>query len=314
MAETRPPGRPGAAGPGATPPPPPAAGAPAAPVRAPADPGPAGRAAAVADGLRAYGLIAAMWIRSTMAYRFSFAVTLLSNLVVNFFDFVVILLMFGHVRGLGGFAFGEVAFLYGTTSTAFGLADLVMGQVARAGRRVRDGTFDTFLVRPAPVLAQVAADRFALRRLGRVSQGLLVLVWSLVVLEGVEWTPLKAVMVPVMVVTGALIFASLMTAGAAFQFWAQDAAEVANAFTYGGNTLLQYPPSVFAGELVRGVVYVVPLAFVNWVPALYVLGRPAPAGLPPWAAFASPLVAAVCVALAGLAWRAGIRSYRSTGS
>ncbi|WP_420833735.1 ABC transporter permease, partial [Streptomyces sudanensis] len=287
---------------------------PAAPVRAPADPGPAGRAAAVADGLRAYGLIAAMWIRSTMAYRFSFAVTLLSNLVVNFFDFVVILLMFGHVRGLGGFAFGEVAFLYGTTSTAFGLADLVMGQVARAGRRVRDGTFDTFLVRPAPVLAQVAADRFALRRLGRVSQGLLVLVWSLVVLEGVEWTPLKAVMVPVMVVTGALIFASLMTAGAAFQFWAQDAAEVANAFTYGGNTLLQYPPSVFAGELVRGVVYVVPLAFVNWVPALYVLGRPAPAGLPPWAAFASPLVAAVCVALAGLAWRAGIRSYRSTGS
>ncbi|WP_372500021.1 ABC transporter permease [Streptomyces sudanensis] len=311
MAETRPPGRPGAAGPGATPPPP-AAGAPAVPVRAPA--GPAGRAAAVADGLRAYGLIAAMWIRSTMAYRFSFAVTLLSNLVVNFFDFVVILLMFGHVRGLGGFAFGEVAFLYGTTSTAFGLADLVMGQVARAGRRVRDGTFDTFLVRPAPVLAQVAADRFALRRLGRVSQGLLVLVWSLVVLEGVEWTPLKAVMVPVMVVTGALIFASLMTAGAAFQFWAQDAAEVANAFTYGGNTLLQYPPSVFAGELVRGVVYVVPLAFVNWVPALYVLGRPAPAGLPPWAAFASPLVAAVCVALAGLAWRAGIRSYRSTGS
>ncbi|WP_439900803.1 ABC transporter permease [Streptomyces somaliensis] len=255
-----------------------------------------------------------MWIRSTMAYRLSFAMTLLTNLVANFFDFVVILLMFGHVRGLGGFAFGEVAFLYGTTSTAFGLADLAVGQVGKVGRRVRDGTLDTFLVRPAPVLAQVAADRFALRRLGRLAQGLLVLVWSLAALEGVEWTPLKALMVPLTVVTGAVIFGSLMTAGAAFQFWAQDAAEVANSFTYGGNTLLQYPPSIFAGELVRGVVYVVPLAFVNWVPALYVLGREAPAGLPPWAAFASPAVAAVCAVLAGLAWRAGIRSYRSTGS
>ncbi|GGQ22017.1 transporter [Streptomyces roseolilacinus] len=273
-----------------------------------------GRVATAAEGLRAYGLIAVMWIRSTMTYRFSFAMTLVSNLVVNFFDFVVILLMFGHVRGLGGFAFGEVAFLYGTTSTAFGLADLAMGQVGKVGRRVRDGTLDTFLVRPAPVLAQVAADRFALRRLGRLAQGLLVLVWSLVVLEGVEWTVAKAAMVPLMTVTGALIFGSLMTAGAAFQFWAQDGAEVANSFTYGGNTLLQYPPSIFAGELVRGVVYVVPLAFVNWVPALYVLGREAPAGLPPWAAFASPLVAAGCVALAGLAWRVGIRSYRSTGS
>ncbi|MCP9973909.1 ABC transporter permease [Streptomyces somaliensis] len=264
--------------------------------------------------MRAYGLIVAMWIRSTMAYRLSFAMTLLTNLVANFFDFVVILLMFGHVRGLGGFAFGEVAFLYGTTSTAFGLADLAVGQVGKVGRRVRDGTLDTFLVRPAPVLAQVAADRFALRRLGRLAQGLLVLVWSLAALEGVEWTPLKALMVPLTVVTGAVIFGSLMTAGAAFQFWAQDAAEVANSFTYGGNTLLQYPPSIFAGELVRGVVYVVPLAFVNWVPALYVLGREAPAGLPPWAAFASPAVAAVCAVLAGLAWRAGIRSYRSTGS
>ena len=45
----------------------------------------------------------------------------------------------------------------------------------RLGARVRDGTLDTLLVRPVPVLAQVAADRFALRRLGRITQGGLVL-------------------------------------------------------------------------------------------------------------------------------------------
>ncbi|MEU7280889.1 ABC transporter permease [Streptomyces sp. NPDC045431] len=255
-----------------------------------------------------------MWMRSTMTYRFSFAMTLLASFIATGFDFVVILLMFGHVRGLGGFSFAEVAFLYGTTGTAFGLADMALGQTQRLGRRVRDGTLDTLLVRPAPVLAQVAADRFALRRLGRVSQGLLVLVWSLVLLDDVEWTPVKVALVPLMVVSGWLIFASVMVAGAAFQFLAQDAAEVTNSFTYGGNTLLQYPPTVFATDLVRGVVYVVPLAFVNWVPALYVLGRQAPAGLPGWAAFASPVVAVVMGALAGLAWRFGVRSYRSTGS
>jgi ABC-2 type transport system permease protein len=71
---------------------------------------------------------------------------------------------------------------------------------------------------------------------------------------------------------------------------------------------------VFAKELVRGVTFVLPLAFVNWLPATYVLGRPYPLGLPRWTAFASPLVAVGCCALAGLAWRAGLRSYRSTGS
>ncbi|MFF8278177.1 ABC transporter permease [Streptomyces lateritius] len=258
-------------------------------------------------------MVAGMWIRSTMTYRASFALTLFSSFTVTFFDFVVILLMFGQVRGLGGFSFPEVAFLYGTTSTSFGLADLTMGSLQRMGRRVRLGSLDTFLLRPVPVLAQVAADQFALRRLGRVLQGLLVLVWGLVLLD-VEWTVLKVLLLPVMLVCGALIFSAVMVAGASALFWAQDAAEVTSSFTYGGNTLLQYPPSIFAQDLVRGVVYVVPLAFVNWVPALYILGRPAPAGVPAWTVFASPLVAAVCCALAGLAWRAGLRSYRSTGS
>ncbi|MFJ8669060.1 ABC transporter permease [Streptomyces sp. NPDC093600] len=267
----------------------------------------------VAEAWRTYRMVAAMWIRSTMTYRASFALTVFSSFTVTFFDFVVILLMFGQVRGLGGFTFGEVAFLYGMTGTSFGIADLTMGSLQRMGRRVRDGSLDTFLMRPAPVIAQVAADQFALRRIGRVAQGLLVLVWGLLILD-VEWTAVKALLLPVTIVCGALIFSALMVMGASTTFWAQDVAEVTNAFTYGGNTLLQYPPSIFAQDLVRGVVYVVPLAFVNWLPALYILGREAPAGVPGWAAFLSPPVAAVCCGLAGLAWRAGLRSYRSTGS
>ncbi|MFE5793622.1 ABC transporter permease [Streptomyces sp. NPDC056503] len=260
-------------------------------------------------------MVAAMWIRSTMAYRASFALTLVTSFCVTFFDFVVILLMFGQVEGLGGFSFAEVAFLYGTAGTAFGLADLTLGSLQRMGRRIRDGSLDVFLLRPAPLLAQVAADKFALRRLGRVLQGLMVLVWSLVLLrDEVAWSWGKALMVPGMLVCGAVIFMAVMVLGASALFWLQDAAEVTNSFTYGGNTLLQYPPTVFAQDLVKGVVFVIPLAFVNWLPALYVLGHPAPAGVPSWAAFVSPLVALVCCAVAGLAWRAGVRSYRSTGS
>ncbi|MFF4230245.1 ABC transporter permease [Streptomyces sp. NPDC001820] len=268
---------------------------------------------ALLSGLRAYGLIAGMWIRSTMAYRASFVMTALGNFAVTSFDFITILLMFSHVDALGGYTLGEIAFLYGASGTAFGLADLVMGSMNRLGRRVRDGTLDTLLVRPVPVLAQVAADQFALRRLGRITQGLLVFGYGVFVLD-IEWTPLRVMMVPLMLLSGAAIFSALYVAGAAFQFWAQDASEVQNSFTYGGNTLLQYPPTLFAKDLVRGVTFVVPLAFVNWLPALYVLGRPYPLDLPQWLAFLPPVVAAVCCWLAALAWRAGLRSYRSTGS
>ncbi|MFB7526788.1 ABC transporter permease [Streptomyces sp. NPDC056178] len=265
------------------------------------------------EGVRAYGLIAAMWLRSTMAYRASFAMTAFGNFAATAFDFVTILLMFSHVDALGGYSLPEVALLYGASGTAFGLADLVMGSMDRLGRRVRDGTLDTLLVRPVPVLAQVAADRFALRRLGRITQGALVLGYALVALE-VDWTPLRVVMIPLMLLSGAAIYAAVFVAGAAFQFVAQDASQVQNSFTYGGNTLLQYPPSIFAKDLVRGVTFVVPLAFVNWLPALYVLGRDYPLDLPGWVAFLPPVVAGLCGLLAGLAWRTGLRAYRSTGS
>ncbi|MEU0052872.1 ABC transporter permease [Streptomyces sp. NPDC006309] len=276
----------------------------------PAVPGAADR---LVGWVRAYGLVAGMWVRSTMAYRASFAMTTFGNFAATFFDFVTIMLMFSRVDTLGGYSLPEVAFLYGLSATSFGLADLVIGSMDRLGRRVRDGTLDTLLVRPAPVLAQVAADRFALRRLGRVTQGALVLGWSLTRLD-IAWTVPKVLLIPVTVVSGFGIFAAVFVAGAAFQFLAQDASEVQNAFTYGGTTLLQYPPSVFAKELVRGVTFVLPLAFVNWLPACYVLGRPYPLDLPTWAAFISPLVAVGCCALAGLAWRAGLSSYRGTGS
>ncbi|MFD9085143.1 ABC transporter permease [Streptomyces erythrochromogenes] len=267
----------------------------------------------VREGLRGYGLIVAMWIRSTMTYRTSFALSTLGNAAITLLDFVAIYIMFTHVDALGGFTLPEVALLYGSCSASLGLADLLLGNTDRIGARVRDGSLDTMLVRPVPLLAQVAADRFALRRLGRIAQGLGLLGWALWSLE-VDWTVGKVLLVPVMVLAGAAIFAAVMVAGAAFQFIAGDAAEVQNSFTYGGCTMLQYPPTIFATELLRAVTFIVPLAFVNWLPALYVLGRPDPLGLPGWAAFLSPLVAFAVFVPATLAWRAGVRSYRSTGS
>ncbi|GAA4236569.1 ABC-type uncharacterized transport system permease subunit [Streptosporangium album] len=58
----------------------------------------------------------------------------------------------------------------------------------------------------------------------------------------------------------------------------------------------------------------VPPAFANWQPGLFVLDRPGPLGLPYGLRFAAPLAALALAVLAVLAWRAGIRRYRSTGS
>jgi ABC-2 type transport system permease protein len=252
------------------------------------------------DDLRAFTMLAAMWVRVSWTYRASFLVMTAASLVITGIDFVAILVMFGNVDALGGFGLGEVAFLYGATATCLGLADLVVGNVERLGRQVRLGQVDAMMVRPVGLLAQVCAHEFALRRLGRIAQGAAVLA--------------RVAMLGSLVVCGTAIFVGLFVLGAAFQFVSSDASEVANAFTYGGNAMTQYPLTIYPTEVVKALTFLVPVAFVNWYPALFILDVPDPLGLPDWLRFAAPVAAVVVCSLAALGWRAGVRRYRSTGS
>ena len=264
-------------------------------------------------GARAYVLVATMWIRAALTYRTSFVILTLTNLVMSSLDFVAIVVMFTNIDSMAGFSIAEIAFLYGGTSLALGVADLLLGNIERLGTRIRMGTFDAMMVRPVPLFAQSCADEFSLRRLGRIAQGAAIFGWSIAVLP-VDWSPAKVLMLPYLVVCGTLIFVALFTLGAAFQFWSTDGSEVANAFTYGGNTMTQYPLTIYPPQVVKVLTFLVPVAFVNWYPSLFVLDRPDPFGLPSELQFASPVAAGVLCLLAWWAWHSGVRRYRSTGS
>src|SRR3546814_4220235 len=129
------------------------------------------------------------------------------------------------------------------------------------------------MVRPVPLLAQVCSNEFALRRLSRILLCLLVLAWASAY---VEWSPLRVLVAVGMVVGGAAIYCSIFIVLACIQFWTAYGVEFANAFTYGGNTITQYPLAILPGESVKALTFVVPLAFVNWYPALFILRRDDP--------------------------------------
>lgn len=184
-------------------------------------------AARVRWAVRSWWLVAAMWNRSTMSYRLSFALMAVASTVITFLDFVVILLMFQHTHALGGWTLPELGFLYGTSAFALGAANLLVGTADALGERIRAGSLDTMLIRPAPALAQLCAERFTLRRLGRPVQATAVLVWSLAALD-VDWTWDRVLLVPVLLVCGTTIFAAVFIGGATVQFWWGEAGELQN--------------------------------------------------------------------------------------
>ncbi len=262
--------------------------------------------------VRLYRHLAGARVRSDLQYRASLALFSFGTLVVTGLDFVAIAVLFVQVPTLAGWDLAEVAFLYGTAGVSFGLADMAVGSVEKVSERIRRGTFDTLLLRPAGTLLQVVTDEFALRRIGKVAQPAAVLVYALVRLE-VDWSARRVGLAAVMVVAGSVIAGAIWVVTAAATFWTVEGREAANAVTYGGNALTQYPLSLY-GEVVRSFAFIVPIAFISYLPSVEVLGKDDPLGVPEWLRYASPLVAVVSVVLATLAWRFAVRHYRSTGS
>lgn len=260
-----------------------------------------------------YRRMVAARIRADWQYRTSFALFALAQGLITLLDFLVIALIFGQVSELGGWTLAEVAFLYGLASLAFSLADVFISQVENVAVLIREGSFDRLLLRPVGPLVQISAEFFALRRLGRVLQSASVLTLAVSWLD-VVWGPGQVALAVVAVLSGAVIFGALFVLTSSIAFWVVGSLEVANAFTYGGQLLAQYPLSILSEWLRRFVIYILPLGFVAYLPALIILGKPGPADVPRWLGYASPLAAALLALAARAVWTTAIRHYRSTGS
>ena len=248
-------------------------------------------------GKSVYARIVASRIRSQLAYPVSFALDVFSQLLGQSMELLAILVIFTQVTSLGGFSAGEVVLIYGLAATAFGLADLAVGQVEALPDYIRTGEFDVILLRPLGALAQLLSADVQLRRVGRVAVGLVTLAWAL---RDVEWTPLRVVVAVVAPLAGAVLLSAIWIAANCVSFWLVDGREVANSVTYGSDFATSYPITVYGPWLRRIMCFVVPGAFVAYFPALALTGRPDPLGFPDFVRYCSPLVAAAMVGVAAL--------------
>jgi ABC-2 type transport system permease protein len=252
-------------------------------------------------------------LRAQMQYRASFLLMTLVSFVVTGSDLLAILILFNYFGELAGWRAGEVALLYGLAMVAFGLSEMVAAGFDLFPQAIRQGEFDRVLLRPVGIFVQVLAADFQLRRLGRIAQGSLALALAMA-WTSIAWTPLKVLYLLVVLISGFVMFSALLVLGAVLCFWTIQSIEIINTVTYGGTEMASYPLPIYHELLQRFFTFVVPLAFVSYFPALYLLDRPELQRLPGWLPAMTPVAAAMLALMAWLAWQVGVRHYQSTGS
>lgn len=263
--------------------------------------------------LSLYRCLVSARIRSQMQYRVSFVLEVLGNFFITVLDFVTIAILLTRFRQVGGWTIAEVAFLYGVSGISFSLAQTVGRGFDVFHLQIVRGDFDRVLIRPLGTFFHLVASDFGLRQLGRFIQAALVLFLAERWL-GVAWTLPKLLFLMLTLASGALFFLGIMVVGATFCFWTAETAEVTNIFTHGGTYMLQYPMHIYQEWFRNIFIFIVPMAFINYFPALYLLDKADPLGLPGFFPFLSPLISLGIFLLARAFWHFGVRHYQSTGT
>jgi ABC-2 type transport system permease protein len=257
----------------------------------------------------------AMQVRSQFQYRVSFWFDFASTTLLSGIMFLSLALVIQRFGSIAGWTLGEVAFLTGLVDISFGLMDLLFSGFDPDffATNVQMGLLDQVLLRPMSVTWQVLGSRFLIRRFGRLLEGSAVFAFALMVTP-VDWTAAKLLYLPVVIASQVLVMGALFIVGSTVTFWTVQRIEAMNTLTYGGAEMMTYPMNIFQEPLRRFFTYIVPFIFLNYYPALYILGRPDPFHLPAFAPFLAPLVAVGMLLLALALWRYGLSHYQSTGT
>ncbi|HEV8635144.1 MAG TPA: ABC-2 family transporter protein [Chloroflexota bacterium] len=264
-------------------------------------------------GVVAVGLaLAGASLRAQMQYRANFVILVVMGLVYQLTGFVFLWVILSRFGAIAGWTLGEVAFLYGLRLLAHGVYGLLFNAIQRISRMTRRGEFDRYLVRPLPLLLQVLVERVHVAGIGDLLGGI-ALFLTAQALVGVDWSPPALAYLALAVAGGCLIEAALRLAinSLAFRFLELGS------LSFFVDTLIgnfgNYPLRIYGLAAQFLLTFVLPVAFVAYVPAAVLLGRTDELAVHPALAYGAPLVGILLFLLAHRVWRAEMRHYQSAG-
>jgi len=252
-------------------------------------------------------------IRGQMQYRLNFLFDIAFGLFFQGIGFVFILIVLGQFEEIGGWTLSEVALLYGMRLTAHGLWVVTFSRLFAIDQIVRQGEFDRMLTRPMPMMLQLMFGGFRPAAIGDLLGGLLVTGWAFTRVN-LDWSPMTAAYFVASIIGGAMIDGAFQLGPAALTFRTLESFPLRWLFDDLFSRFGGYPLSIFGTGTRVALMWIVPVAFMAWLPATVLLEKTDTLPFPAWLAWVSPLVGVVTMTIAVWLFLSESRHYQSSGS
>lgn len=251
-----------------------------------------------------------MNIKKMAEYRADFFIGIFAIFLTNALSVTFFWIIFQNIPAINGWTFDQMLFLVGLSYFSLGLwhVFLVGASAHRLEVYIRDGNFDTFLLRPVNTLLLLLMSNIDDDGLGDVIAGLMILLYSSSAL-GIVWNTANILFLAMTIFGGILIFFSFTLIISTLSFWLTRTREISQ-LLWPLTKFTEFPLEIYNPLINFFLTFVIPLGFINYYPAQYFLQRTTIT----FVSFLSPLVGVIMFFIAYSFWKYGIKSYTSTGS
>ncbi|PWH05550.1 ABC transporter permease [Brachybacterium endophyticum] len=257
-------------------------------------------------------LLQGTW-RSMRVHRVNLVVTFLGSAALQGTQLAFIGVLLHAFGAIAGWSVGEVALLYGLRLTAHGVCTINFGQHRGSAQAIRNGEWDRYLLRPVSPLVQMLTRYFNPGTIGDLVLGLAILVTAAQLVD-VTWTSGRILYLVLAAVGGGLVEAGLQIGISGLDFRWGPVTRIKDTIDRVLTDFGAYPMSIFGTVGNWLLTFLVPLAFMAYLPMTVLLGRTDELVVPLLFAQLSPFVGPLVLRAGILVFSRMSRWYSSPGN
>jgi len=258
--------------------------------------------------IRLYFLMVGQYIKTRLQYRFDFFISTFGMILLNLSGLLSLWLLLSNLKSLAGWSFEELVFIYSFSTLAQLPLQIMFDNVWQLRNHVNQGTFIKYYFKPINSLFYYISEVVDLKGFGQLVYGIIIFIWSSKALA-IQWTLERIVLLPLLLLSSALVIISLMLIAASASFWVKDSFSILS-FVSSFRDYGRYPINIYNSVFRFIFTWIIPIGFVAFYPCQFFVRDLRP----DWIAWLTPLMGAVLFWLATRIWNRGTRAWGGTGS
>lgn len=259
--------------------------------------------------LKMYKLMLKTTIRSMAQYPADFIISFMGVILLNCANIVQLGVIAWRFQSVDGWNVAELMMLYGMCMVSWSIYSVFFKNLNNVENEIMTGNLDRYLMKPISPYLQLIGGEIRYSGLCDTLLGVLLMAIGSLMLS-LRITPVWLIMLILFVFCGGVIVVCIQTLISCVAFVFTKASALRLIVTHIYMLVQKYPISIFGTPFRVLVTAVLPVAFLNYYPVSYLLGKTAE---PNWLMCGSPVIAFVMMGITSCVWQRCLRLYNGNG-